>query len=88
MAVMHDFGDVETQGRWARVRVNMGTADELALDVLANALSTLARENTPALTRWCVGGEPVPDWPPPKPDFKLGPDGGEGPENDPMARDY
>jgi hypothetical protein len=29
---------------WARAWVNLGTADELALDVLANALGTLAKE--------------------------------------------
>lgn len=29
---------------WARAWINMGTADELALDVLANALGTLAKE--------------------------------------------
>ena len=50
----HDAGEVEggpsgldgaaPAGRWARAWVNMGTADELALDVLVNALGMLAKE--------------------------------------------
>ncbi len=33
---LHDVGEAEHRGAWARVRVDMGTCDELALDVLIN----------------------------------------------------
>ena len=60
-----DAGALEVQGRWARAWVNCGTADELAFDVLLNALSVLASEDVPALSKVVVGGE-LPWWPVPK----------------------
>jgi len=57
-------GALEVQGRWARAWVNLGSADELALDVLLNALATLAAEEVPALRRVVVGGG-LPWWPVP-----------------------
>lgn len=42
----------------------MGTADELALDVLINALSTFSREQL-GIRQLVVGGENE-DWPTPK----------------------
>lgn len=64
-ALTDDDGALEIQGRWARAWVNLGTADELALDVLLNALQTLATEEVPALSKVIVGGE-LPWWPVPK----------------------
>lgn len=64
-SVSDEDGALEIQGRWARAWVNCGTADELALDVLLNALQTLAAEEVPALTKVVVGGE-LPWWPVPK----------------------
>ena len=81
-SVMHEFGELEAKGRWARVHVNMGTADELALDALANALGTLARENTPSLARVVFGGAPAPGWGPPEPEVPgRGVEGGPLPGN-------
>lgn len=82
-AVMHECGDLETRGRWARVRVNLGTADELALDVLANALGTLARENTPTLERVVIGGAPAEGWEPPARETP-----GRGDKDGPLPGDY
>ena len=45
-------------------RVDMGTADELALDILINALSTFSREQL-GLKQLVVGGQND-DWPTPK----------------------
>jgi hypothetical protein len=64
-SVPDDAGALEVQGRWARAWVNCGTADELAFDVLLNALSVLASEDVPALSKVVVGGE-LPWWPVPK----------------------
>lgn len=65
VAVTDEDGALEIQGRWARAWVNLGTADELAFDVLLNALQTLATEEVPALSKVIVGGE-LPWWPVPK----------------------
>ena len=81
-AVSDEDGALEIQGRWARAWVNCGTADELAFDVLLNALQTLAAEEVPALSKVVVGGE-LPWWPVPR---KKGATakggGGEGPEEE------
>ena len=83
LATLHDCGEVETRGTLARASVNLGTADELALDVLANALGTLARDAVPSLTRFVVGGD-RPEWPAPRRE-----DGGnEGGAGGPLPRDY
>lgn len=82
-SVMHDCGELERRGRWARVHVNMGTADELALDALANALGTLARENTPSLVRVVVGGAPAEGWEPPVREVP-----GAGVKDGPLPGDY
>ena len=79
-AVSDEDGALEIQGRWARTWVNCGTADELAFDVLLNALSTLAAEEVPALSKVVVGGE-LPWWPVPKKKKKEMSNGGEGPED-------
>eukprot|EP00955_Chlamydomonas_euryale_P069767 360578-Chlamydomonas_euryale.AAC.6 len=41
---LHDVGEVEFRGTWARFRVDMGTCDELALDVLLNMLLGFSKD--------------------------------------------
>jgi hypothetical protein len=43
-ALFHNMEEVEYKANWARFWVDMGTADELALDVLINSLMQLSRE--------------------------------------------
>ena len=59
-AVFMDLRDMESQGHWCRCWVNMGTADELALDVLINAVSTFSRENV-GIKQMIIGGKNA-DW--------------------------
>lgn len=59
-AVMHEKGEAEFKGRWARCWVNLGTADEVALDCLVNSLLTLSEEWSP-LKQVLIGGINV-DW--------------------------
>ena len=40
-ALMHNMGEMEYQGEWARCWLDLGTSDALALDVLINALRQL-----------------------------------------------
>ncbi|KAL4437358.1 hypothetical protein ABPG75_004497 [Micractinium tetrahymenae] len=63
-ATFHDMAPLESKGSWARFWLDMGTADELALDVLLNALSTLSREQL-GIRQVVVGGQNE-DWPTPK----------------------
>lgn len=60
MAVMHNIGDVEYEGKWARCWVDLGTTDGIALDVLINALYRFSEEYVPIVTVY-VGGESE-DW--------------------------
>ena len=76
--MFHDCSDLETRGAWARCKVNLGTADEMAVDVLANAVGTLARENTRSLKRLVIGGAPVQGWAPPAEEAWGGVGGGGG----------
>jgi hypothetical protein len=62
-ATMHDMTAVEAQGHWVRFWVDMGTADEMSLDVLINALVAFSREHV-GLRQVNVGGENE-DWPTP-----------------------
>ncbi|NMF84390.1 DUF3531 family protein [Nodosilinea sp. P-1105] len=61
LSVMHNIGEVEYQGVWARCWIDLGTSDALALDVLINALEQFSREYVVIETCF-VGGE-NPDWP-------------------------
>lgn len=81
LATLHDCGEVEIKGKLARASVNLGTADELALDVLANALGSLARDAVPSLTRFVIGGD-RPEWPAPARAAEPAEEGG------PLPRDY
>ena len=42
--VFHEMSEMEFRGRWARVWIDMGTADEMAFDVLINSLIQFSRE--------------------------------------------
>ncbi len=72
MALMHNMGELEYEGVWARCWFDMGTADAIALDVLINALTQLNEEYL-TLEEVIIGGE-NPDWPIPvthRPDFQV-----------------
>ena len=59
-STMHDMGAVETNGAWVRFWVDMGTSDELALDILINAVVTFSREHVGV--RQLVFGGQNSDW--------------------------
>lgn len=63
-STFHDITSTEQKGKWLRIWVNMGTADELAIDVLINAMSTFSRENV-GIKQFVMGGENE-DWPIPE----------------------
>ncbi|GLI70598.1 hypothetical protein VaNZ11_015528, partial [Volvox africanus] len=69
---VHDIGEVEYQGNWARVWIDMGTADELALDVLINMLVGFSTEMC-GLKSVLLGGANE-DWPVPEEEREFGPD--------------
>ncbi|MCU0516803.1 MAG: DUF3531 family protein [Oscillatoria sp. Prado101] len=61
MALMHNMGEFEYQGTWARCWFDLGTSDAIALDVLINGLIQFSKEYV-AIKRLVVGGENK-DWP-------------------------
>lgn len=70
VSLMHNMGEVEYRGVWARCWFDLGTSDAIALDVLLNALRQFSRDYV-AIETVIVGGE-NPDWAIPKhyrPDF-------------------
>lgn len=60
-SLMHNMGDVEFEGTWARCWFDLGTSDAIALDVLINALRQFDRDYV-NISRLIVGGENE-DWP-------------------------
>ena len=58
--VFHEMSEVEFKVEWARVYVDLGTADEMALDVLINSLIQFSREYY-GLKQIIIGGENE-DW--------------------------
>ena len=44
MALMHNMGNFEYLGTWARCWFDLGTSDAIALDILINALRQLSQE--------------------------------------------
>lgn len=56
----HEMSELEYKAEWARVWVDMGTADEMAFDVLVNSLIQFSREYF-GLKQIIVGGENE-DW--------------------------
>ena len=61
MALMHNMGEFEYLGTWARCWFDLGTSDAIALDVLINALKQLNQEYV-TIELLCIGGENE-DWP-------------------------
>ncbi len=61
MAPMHNMGDIEYEGIWARCWFDLGTSDAIALDVLINALNQFSQDYV-SITRLIIGGQNE-DWP-------------------------
>jgi hypothetical protein len=73
VSLMHNMGEVEYEGVWARCWFDLGTADAIALDILLNALRQFS-EDYVAIEAVIVGGQNE-DWPVPdqmQPDFVTG----------------
>lgn len=60
MALMHNMGNFEYLGTWARCWFDLGTSDAIALDVLVNALRQLSQELVTIEVLY-IGGENE-DW--------------------------
>ena len=60
-ALMHNMGQLEYQGCWARCWVDLGTSDAVALDVLINALQQIDSDVV-QLDEVLIGGGND-DWP-------------------------
>lgn len=60
-AVMHNMGEMEYQGDWARCWLDLGTSDAFALDVLINTLQCLNRDIL-EIEELLIGGLEE-DWP-------------------------
>ncbi|MBE9030269.1 DUF3531 family protein [filamentous cyanobacterium LEGE 11480] len=70
VSLMHNMGEFEYEGNWARCWLDLGTSDAIALDVLVNTLMRLSQEFVP-LEQLIIGGENE-DWRVPeheKPEF-------------------
>jgi hypothetical protein len=63
MALMHNMGDLEYEGYWARCWFDLGTSDAISLDILINALTQFSQDYVNILSLW-IGGENL-DWPVP-----------------------
>jgi Protein of unknown function (DUF3531) len=61
VALMHNMGELEYEGTWARCWFDLGTSDAIALDILINALTQLSQEYV-NIEQLYIGGE-NPDWP-------------------------
>jgi Protein of unknown function (DUF3531) len=60
VSLMHNMGDVEFEGTWARCWFDMGTTDAIALDLLINAFKELSKDYV-SIQRLVIGGENE-DW--------------------------
>ncbi len=60
LALMHNMGEFEYQGQWARCWFDLGTSDAIALDILINALQQLGIEYV-TIEEVYIGGENE-DW--------------------------
>jgi len=56
MALMHNMGEFEYEGTWARCWFDLGTSDAIALDILINALKQLNQEFV-TIEHLYIGGE-------------------------------
>ncbi len=61
IALMHNMGEFEYEGNWARCWFDLGTSDAIAIDILINALKRLSQEYV-NIERLMIGGE-LEDWP-------------------------
>jgi hypothetical protein len=64
VSLMHNMGEVEYEGVWARCWFDLGTADAIALDTLINALQQFSKDYV-AIEKIIIGGENE-DWPVPR----------------------
>ena len=64
MSLMHNMGEVEFEGLWARCWFDLGTSDALAIDVLINTFRQFAKDFV-GVEELIVGGENE-DWPVPQ----------------------
>ena len=60
-ALMHNMGEIEYRGEWARCWLDLGTSDAIALDVLINTLQCLNRDIL-EIEELLIGGLEE-DWP-------------------------
>ena len=60
MSLMHNMGEMEFLGNWARCWFDLGTSDLIAIDILINALKELSKEYV-NVTQLIIGGENE-DW--------------------------
>jgi hypothetical protein len=60
MSLMHNMGELEYEGSWARCWFDLGTSDAIGLDVLINALRQFSKEYV-VIERLIIGGENE-DW--------------------------
>lgn len=74
-SVMHEMTQLETKELWGRFCVDLGSADELGIDVLINMLMVFSKEHV-GLRSLCVGGVND-DWGVGGGGFDGGDDGGE-----------
>jgi hypothetical protein len=59
--LMHNMGEMEYQGSWARCWFDLGTSDAIGLDVLINVFQQLSKEFV-TIEKLIIGGENT-DWP-------------------------
>ena len=60
MSPMHNMGDIEYLGVWGRCRVDLGTSDLIAIDILINSMNQLSYELV-QFNKLIIGGENK-DW--------------------------
>lgn len=60
MSPMHNMGEFEYLGNWARCWFDLGTSDLIALDILINSLRELGKEYI-SINQLIIGGENE-DW--------------------------
>lgn len=61
MSPMHNMGEIEYLGVWARCWFDLGTSDLIAIDILLNAIDQLSKEFV-QIDKFIIGGENE-DWP-------------------------
>lgn len=70
MSLMHNMGDVDYEGCWARCWFDLGTSDAIALDILLNVLQQFNQEYI-EIKQVLIGGENS-DWPLPDREAREG----------------